>query len=86
MEGTYSWTKKFYTAVRYSLVNINGDGTATLNSITAANGYTRFSLGGGYRWTDNTILKLSYDWNKNSGPGRDDADDNLTSAALVTQF
>ena len=86
IEGTYNWTKKFYTASRYSLVNINGDGTATLNSITAVNGYARFSLGGGYRWTDNTILKLSYDWNKNSGPGRDDADDNLTSAALVTQF
>ncbi|MDO8747519.1 MAG: hypothetical protein Q7J72_00155 [Candidatus Omnitrophota bacterium] len=86
VEGTYNWTKKFYTASRYSLVNINGDGTATLNSITAVNGYARFSLGGGYRWTDNTILKLSYDWNKNSGPGRDDADDNLTSAALVTQF
>ena len=86
VEGTYNWTKKFYTASRYSLVNINGDGTATLNSITAVNGYARFSLGGGYRWTDNTILKLSYDWNKNSGPGRDDANDNLTSAALVTQF
>lgn len=85
-EGTYNWTKKFYTAARYSFVNIDGDGTATLNSITAVNGYTRFSLGAGYHWTDATILKLSCDWNKNSGPGRDDADDNLTSAALVTQF
>lgn len=85
VEGTYSWTKKFYTAGRFSFVDINGDGTATLNSVTA-NRYERYSLGGGYRWTDNTILKLSYDWNKNSWSGIGDADDNLLSAIVATQF
>ena len=85
VEGTYSWTKKFYTAGRFSFVDINGDGTATLNGVTA-NRYERYSLGGGYRWTDNTILKLSYDWNKNSWSGIGDADDNLLSAMVATQF
>lgn len=85
VEGTYSWTKKFYTAGRFSFLDINGDGTATLNGVTA-NRYERYSLGGGYRWTDNTILKLSYDWNKNSWSGIGDADDNLLSAIVATQF
>lgn len=85
VEGTYSWTKKFYTAGRFSFVDINGDGTATLNGVIA-NRYERYSLGGGYRWTDNTILKLSYDWNKNSWSGIGDADDNLLSAMVATQF
>lgn len=85
VEGTYSWTKKFYTAGRFSFVDINGDGTAALNGVTA-NRYERYSLGGGYRWTDNTILKLSYDWNKNSWSGIGDADDNLLSAIVATQF
>ena len=85
VEGTYNLTKKFYTAGRFSFVDINGDGTATLNGVTA-NRYERYSLGGGYRWTDNTILKLSYDWNKNSWSGIGDADDNLLSAMVATQF
>ena len=85
LEGTYSWTEKFYTAGRFSFVDINGDGTATLNGVIA-NRYERYSLGGGYRWTDNTILKLGYDWNKNSWSGIGDADDNLLSAMVATQF
>jgi len=78
-------TKKFYAAGRYSFIDLNGDVTATLNSVTA-NRYDRFSLGGGYRWSDNVVLKLGYDWNKNSGPGVNDADDNLLSALVATQF
>ena len=85
LEGTYSWTEKFYTAGRFSFVDINGDGTATLNGVIA-NRYERYSFGGGYRWTDNTILKLSYDWNKNSWSGIGDTDDNLLSAIVATQF
>lgn len=85
VEGTYNLTKRFYAAGRFSFVDINGDGTATLNGVIA-NRYERYSLGGGYRWTDNTILKLSYDWNKNSWSGIGDADDNLLSAIVATQF
>ncbi|TAN62553.1 hypothetical protein EPN16_01270 [bacterium] len=83
VDGIYNLTKKFYAAARYSFINLNGDATATLNSVTA-NRYDRYSLGGGYRFSDNTILKLSYDWNKSQGA--DDADDNLLSALVATQF
>ena len=85
VDGIYNLTKKFYAAGRYSFIDMNGDVTATLNSVTA-NRYDRFSLGGGYHWSDNVILKLGYDWNKNSGPGVNDADDNLLSALVATQF
>ncbi len=85
VDGIYNLTKKFYAAGRYSFIDLNGDVTATLNSVTA-NRYDRFSLGGGYRWSDNVVLKLGYDWNKNSGPGVNDADDNLLSALVATQF
>ena len=85
VDGIYNLTKKFDAAGRYSFIDMNGDVTATLNSVTA-NRYDRFSLGGGYHWSDNVILKLGYDWNKNSGPGVNDADDNLLSALVATQF
>lgn len=83
VDGIYNLNKKFYTAARYSFINLNGDVTATLNGVTA-NRYDRYSLGGGYRWSENAILKLSYDWNKSQGA--DDADDNLLSALVATQF
>jgi len=86
VEGTYNLTKKIYTAGRISFVNLlDRDMTATLNGVTA-NTYDRYSIGLGYRWSENTILKLSHDWNKTSGPGIDDADDNLFSAIVATQF
>ncbi|MEK6564050.1 MAG: hypothetical protein AABZ65_03355 [Candidatus Omnitrophota bacterium] len=85
VDGIYNLNKKFYAAGRYSFIDMNGDVTATLNSVTA-NRYDRFSLGGGYHWSDNVILKLGYDWNKNSGPSVNDADDNLLSALVATQF
>ncbi|MDP3731643.1 MAG: hypothetical protein Q8R31_01245 [Candidatus Omnitrophota bacterium] len=85
VDGMYNLTKKFYTAGRYSFVDLDGDGTASLNSVTA-NRYDRYSLGLGYRWSENTILKLGYDWNKQSGSNTADADDNLLSAIVATQF
>jgi hypothetical protein len=85
VDGIYNLTKKVYAAGRFSFVDLNGDGTASLNSVTA-NRYHRYSLGLGYRWSENTILKLGYDWNKSSGRNIDDADDNLLSAIVAAQF
>ena len=85
VDGIYNFNKKFYIASRYSFVDLSSDVTATLNSVTA-NKYDRYSLGAGFRWSENTILKLSYDWNKTQGPGVNDADDNLLSAIVATQF
>lgn len=85
VEGTYNLTKKFYLATRLSFIDLDGASTATLNGVTA-NLYRRYSLGAGYRISNNTILKLGYDWNRSSGPGLGDADDDLISTILVAQF
>jgi hypothetical protein len=85
LEGTYNINKKVYAATRYSYVDLDNEVTATLNSVTA-NKYDRYSLGAGYRWSDNTIMKLGYDWNKQSGPSTQEANDNLLSAIVATQF
>jgi outer membrane murein-binding lipoprotein Lpp len=85
LESTYNFNKKFYLAGRVSVIDLDGDTVALLNNINA-NEYQRYSLGLGYRLTNATILKLGYDWNKESGPGVDDADNNLLSAAVASQF
>ena len=85
VEGTYNLTKKIYSAGRYSFVDLDSDTTATLNSVTT-NKYDRYSLGLGYRWSENTILKLGYDWNKESGPNVNDVSNDLLSAIVTSQF
>ena len=85
VDGIYNLNKKFYTAGRYSFVDLGGDITASLNSVTA-NKYDRYSLGFGYRWSENTIVKLSYDWNKESGTNTIGSDNNLLSAIVAAQF
>jgi hypothetical protein len=85
IEGTYNLTKKFYMASRASFLDLNDDTIASLNNINCHR-YTRYSLGGGYRLTGNTIFKLAYDWNIESGPGVSDADNNLLSVVMAAQF
>ena len=85
VEGIYNITPKIYGAGRASFVDIDGSDTATLNSATA-NEVQRYSLGGGYRWTDNTILKLGYDWNKEDGTGVQDVSNDQVSAIVTSQF
>lgn len=84
-DGLYNLTKKLYVAGRFSFVDLDDGVTASLNNITS-NKYQRYSLGAGYRITGNTILKLSYDWNRQSGAGIDVADSNLLSAVVAAQF
>ncbi|PJC47412.1 MAG: hypothetical protein CO035_06310 [Candidatus Omnitrophica bacterium CG_4_9_14_0_2_um_filter_42_8] len=85
IEGIYNITKKVYTAARYSYVDLDNEVTAVLNSVTA-NKYDRYSLGMGYRWSDNTLLKLGYDWNKESGPSTQEASNDQLTAVLTAQF
>ncbi|HAZ10693.1 MAG: hypothetical protein A2047_02190 [Omnitrophica bacterium GWA2_41_15] len=85
IEGTYNLTKKIYTAGRFSFVNLDNEVTASLNSVTA-NTYDRYSLGMGYRWSDNTIVKLGYDWNEESGPSTNQANNDQLTAIVSTQF
>lgn len=85
VDAIYNLTNKFYTAGRFSLVDLDGDQTAALNSVTA-NMYQRYSLGFGYRWSENTIVKLGYDWNKESQASTGDRPNNLFSALVAAQF
>lgn len=86
VEGTYNLTKKFFTAARYSLVKLDDNQTASLNSITS-NKYQRYSLGLGYRWSENSIIKVGYDWNKEgSVASTTDKHNNLLSALYAAQF
>ncbi|MDP2913130.1 MAG: hypothetical protein Q8N91_03900 [Candidatus Omnitrophota bacterium] len=93
-EGTYGFvesliniTKKFYVAGRVSAVALSGvDNTAAFNNITC-NLYERYSLGMGYRLSNATILKASYDINvEKKGAGGEDPKNNLLSAIIASQF
>ncbi|MBI4357041.1 MAG: hypothetical protein HY559_04115 [Gammaproteobacteria bacterium] len=89
LEGTYNLTSKWYAAARYSVVDLENDITASLNGITA-NRYQRYSLGAGYRWSENTLIKTGYDWNKESdrhvSGEPSDPSDNLFTLVLASQF
>jgi hypothetical protein len=85
IEGTYNLTRKFYLASRTSFIDLNDDTIASLNNINCHR-YTRYSLGAGYRLTSNTIFKLDYDWNRESGPGISEAGNNLLSVVMASQF
>lgn len=78
-------TSKVFTAARYSFVNLDGDVTASLGGVTS-NKAERYSLGLGYHWTDNVQLKFCYDWNKESGPNVEDANNDLFFAIVGAQF
>ena len=86
VEGAYNLNKKFFTAARYSIVDLDDGQTVALNTITS-NAYQRYSLGLGYRWSDNTIVKLGYDWNKESKVNSTtNKHNNLLSALVASQF
>jgi hypothetical protein len=85
VEGTYNFTKKIYAAARYSIVDLDGEQTASLNGVTA-NKYQRYSFGLGYRLTDNTIFKLGYDINDEAGGGAEGISNNQFSAIVASQF
>ncbi|OGQ32179.1 MAG: hypothetical protein A3A72_06855 [Deltaproteobacteria bacterium RIFCSPLOWO2_01_FULL_38_9] len=76
----------FYLAGRVSTIKLRGASTtASLNSVTA-NVYSRYSFGGGYRCSDNMLLKLGYDINYTKGSGINDTADNLLSLVASLRF
>jgi len=85
IEGMYNLAKKVYIAGRYSYVSLKDEIIVSLNSVTA-NKYDRYSLGMGYRWSDNTLLKLGYDWNRETGPSTQETSNDQLTAILTTQF
>ncbi|MDD5195801.1 MAG: hypothetical protein PHQ96_09040, partial [Candidatus Omnitrophica bacterium] len=85
IEGTYNFNKKFYLASRASFIELDDEAIASLNNINC-NRYKRYSLGAGYRLTNNTILKVAYDWNLESGNDVDEMNNNLFSTVIAAQF
>jgi hypothetical protein len=85
IEGLVNVLPKVYLASRYSLVDLNRDHTASLNGVTA-NSYERYSFGGGYRWSDNTILKVEYSINRSDRVTGGDPDDDQVAALIASQF
>ncbi|MBI2095993.1 MAG: hypothetical protein HYT89_07490 [Candidatus Omnitrophica bacterium] len=86
VEGLYNFHPKWYAAARYSLIDMHGNDTATLNSVSDATSYDRYSVALGYRWSPSTLLKLAYDWNVSDTLSGDDPSDNLLTAAAVSSF
>lgn len=85
IEGLWNVTKRLYLATRYSMVDLEGKTTASLNGITA-NRHIRTSLGFGYRLTSATILKTEYSFNDEDSVAGGDPDNDLISALVVSSF
>ena len=79
VEGVHDFTPKFYTAARFSQVlaphgfPLVGNGTmgAYLFSSDLTRDYWRLSLGLGYRFNSNLLLKGEYSFNQGSEPDGD---------------
>lgn len=81
VEGVMNlFKRKIYIATRESFIDLKDGHSAALNGVTA-NHYWRYSFGGGYRWSENTHVKVSYDINETGS-----SDDNLLSAILAVRL
>lgn len=85
VEGLVNVCPKAYLAARYSRVDLNGKQTAALNGVTA-NSTERYSFGGGYRWSKNTLLKAEYSINRADQVTGGDPDDDQVVALIASQF
>ncbi|MFH0888180.1 MAG: porin [Planctomycetota bacterium] len=72
LDGIYNVDKKWYVAFRYSYNDMAVD-RAPVND----GKWTRISMGGGYRITDNTAMKLDYSQNTEPKPKVDNNSVNL---------
>ena len=85
VEGLVNVLPKVYLAARYSRVDLNGKQRAALNSITA-NSYERYTFGGGYRWSTNTIVKTEYSINRSDQVTGGDPNDDQFAVLVASQF
>lgn len=88
VEGLYNINSKLFTAYRYSVIDLDKGQRASLNGVNS-NRHQRHSLGLGWRWSDKTILKAEYTWNKESDvsvAATAGKKNNQVSAAIVSSF
>lgn len=87
LEGLWNILPKVYLASRWSILSFDHEASATINGITTVKRQQRYSFGGGYRWSKNTILKGEWSIDHESGrTGADDASNNLFSLIAASQF
>ena len=88
VEGLYNVNSRLFTAYRYSIIDLEKGQRASLNGINS-NRYQRHSLGLGWRWSDKTLLKAEYTWNKETDvsiPANTGRKTDQVSAAIVSNF
>ena len=87
LEGLWNFHPKWYAASRWSIVDFDQEASATIGGITTVKTQQRYALGGGYRWSKNTILKGEWAIDHESGRTvADDASNNLLSLLVASQF
>lgn len=83
VEGLYNINPKLYAAYRYSIIDLETGQAASLSGITC-NRHQRHSLGLGWRWTEKTVLKAEYTWNKESDVAPNTGSENDQVSAVVS--
>lgn len=86
LEAMWNLTPKWYAASRWSILDFDRDATATVSNATAVRRIQRYALGGGYRWSKNTILKGEWLIDQESRTDADDASNDLLSLIVASQF
>ncbi len=86
VEGLYNLSPRIYLASRYSDISLDGGALAMLaSSPVAVNDYNRLSIGGGYRITPMTHLKVEYTRNTTSG-GKTQPNLDQIAVGVATKF
>lgn len=87
LEALWNLRPKWYAASRWSILDFEQEASATIGGITTVKTQQRYALGGGYRWSQNTILKGEWAIDHEAGrTGADDAANNLLSLIAASQF
>jgi|GEM_PF-1058793 len=91
IEALWNFHPKFYLAGRYSIIEMQNDYAATLNTLQYVKQYQRYSIALGYRWSEKTIIRLAYQFNvatmASSNPtAADGANDDLLMVTVGTIF
>ncbi len=86
VETLWNFHPKWHLAFRYSLIDMTGISTATLNNVNNATNYQRFTPAIGYRLTDKTLIRVAYDFNRSAVVNGDDPPDDLLMVILSTEF
>ena len=87
LEALWNLHPKWYAALRWSILDFEQEASATIGGITTVKTQQRYALGGGYRWSNNTILKGEWAIDHEAGrTGADDASNNLFSLMVASQF